>query len=70
MTCYFRYKQMKDVFAKAGVEVTQENRKEIDRVIHSVVGVEYKDCSATWRAVKEHLAEDEGAFVEKLREAL
>ncbi len=70
MTCYFRHKQMKDVFAKAGVEVTGENRKELDRVIHSIVGVEYKDCSATWRAVKEHLAEDEGAFVEKLREAL
>jgi len=61
---------MKDVFAKAGVEVTKENRKEIDRVIHSVVGVEYKDCSSTWKAVKEHLAEDEEAFVEKLRKAL
>jgi len=70
VTYYFRHKLMKDVFAKAGVEVTKENRKEIDRVIHSVVGVEYKDCSATWKAVKEHLAEDEGAFVEKLREAL
>ena len=70
MTCYFRHKLMKDVFTKAGVEVTKENRKEIDRVIHSVVGVEYKDCLVTWKAVKEHLAEDEGAFVEKLREAL
>lgn len=70
MTCYFRHKLMKDVFTKADVEVTKENRKEIDRVIHSIVGVEYKDCSATWKAVKEHLAEDEGAFVEKLREAL
>jgi len=61
---------MKDVFMKAGVGVTKENRQEIDRVIHSMVGVEYKDCSATWKAIKEHLAEDEEAFVEKLRKAL
>lgn len=47
MTCYFRHKLMKDVFTKAGVEVTKENRQEIDRVIHSLVGVEYKDCSST-----------------------
>jgi hypothetical protein len=31
--------------------------------------VEYKDCSSTWRAVKERLAEDEGAFIERLRNA-
>ena len=70
MTCYFRHKQMKDVFEKAGIEVTKENRKEIDRVIHAIVGVEYKNCSSTWKAVKEHLAEDEDAFIERLRSAL
>jgi len=47
---------MKEVFSKAGVEVTKENRKEIDRVIHGIVGVEYKSCPDTWRAVKERLA--------------
>jgi hypothetical protein len=61
---------MKDVFNKTGVEVTKENRKEIDRVIHSIVGVEYKNCSATWRVVKERLSEDEGAFIEKLKNAI
>lgn len=70
VTCYFRHKQMKDVFARAGVEVTKENRKEVDRVIHSIVGVEYKNCSATWRAVKERLSEDEGSFIEKLKNAI
>jgi len=70
VTCYFRHKQMKDVFEKAGIEVTKENRKEIDRVIHAIVGVEYKNCSSTWKAVKEHLAEDEDAFIERLRSAL
>jgi len=70
VTCYFRHNQMKEVFAKAGVEVTKENRKEIDRIIHSIVGVEYKNCSATWKMVKERLSEDEHAFVEKLKSAL
>ena len=68
MTCYFRH--MKDVFEKAGVEVTKENRKDIDRKIHSIVGVEYKNCSATWREVKRRIAEDEEAFVDELKEAL
>ena len=70
MTCYFRHKQMKDVFAKAGVEVTKENRKEVDRVIHGIVGVEYKSCPNTWRKVKERLAEDETAFITVLRAGL
>lgn len=68
MTCYFRH--MKDIFAKAGVEVTKENRKDFDRKIHSIVGVEYKNCSATWKEVKRRIAEDEEAFVNMLKEAL
>ena len=68
MTCYFRH--MKGVFERAGVEVTSENKKEIDRTIQSMVGVEYKDCSATWREVKKRLAEDEAAFISRLKEAL
>ena len=67
MTCYFRHKQMKEVFEKAKVEVTKENRKEIDKVIHSIVGVDYKNCSDTWKAVKAKLAENESAFIEQLR---
>ncbi|NVL93417.1 MAG: hypothetical protein HWN71_10335 [Desulfobacterales bacterium] len=68
MTCYFRH--MKDVFENAGVEVTKENRKDIDRKIHSIVGVEYKNCSATWREVKRRIADDEEAFVDELRAVL
>jgi hypothetical protein len=61
---------MKNIFDKSGVEVTKENRKEIDRIIHSIVGVEYKNCSATWKAVKEKLDEDEDDFIENLKKAL
>ena len=67
MTCYFRHLQ--DVFRKAGIEVTSENKREIDRVIHSIVGVEYKNCSVTWKEVKKRIAEDEEGFVSILREA-
>ena len=68
MTCYFR--RMKDVFGKAGIEVTKENKRELDRAIHAYVGVEYKDCSSTWKAVKASLAEGEEAFLGVLREAM
>jgi len=68
MTCYFRH--MKNVFAKVVVEVTKENKKDIDRKIHSIVGVEYKNCSATWKEVKRRIAEDEESFVTMLKEAL
>jgi len=67
MTCYFRH--LREVFAKAGVDVTSENKKEVDRVIHSMVGVDYKNCPATWREVKKRIAEDEEGFVAELRES-
>ncbi len=68
VTCYFRHLQQ--VFEKAGLEVTKENRPEIDKAIHGIVGVGYKNCPAAWREVKKRLAEDEERFVSELREAL
>jgi hypothetical protein len=46
--------------------VTDQNKREIDKVIHEIVGVEYKNCPATWRKVKERLADDQDAFVSRL----
>jgi len=68
MTCYFRH--LEAVFEKAGINVTKDNKREIDKVIHSIVGVEYKNCSATWKEVKKRLGEDEKSFISTLREAL
>jgi len=68
MTCYFRH--IRNIFKKAGIEITDQNKREIDRVIHSIVKVEYKNCPATWREVKKRLAEDQEAFVSELRTAL
>jgi len=66
LTCYFRHLQQ--VFAKAGIEVTSENKREIDRLIHGIVGVDYKNCPVAWKEVKKRIAEDEEGFVSKLKE--
>ena len=68
MTCYFRH--MKDIFAEVGVEPTKENKKEIDRRIHGLLGVEYKNCSSTWKLVKERLTGDREGFIGQLSAAL
>ena len=68
MTCYFRH--LKGVFDKAGIEVNKNNKRDLDRAIHAQMGVEYKDCSSTWKAVKTSLAEDEEAFLGVLRETM
>ena len=64
MTCYFRH--MKLVFEQIGIEVTPVNKKEIDKKIHAFVGVKYKNCSATWKAIKARKAEDEEKFLADL----
>lgn len=71
MSCYFRH--MKDVLEEAGVEVSKENKKNVDRVIHGLVDVEYKNCSPTWKAVKEHIKGDAKArdkFINSLKKEL
>jgi len=67
VTCYFRHLQK--VFSKAGIVVTDENKRELDITIHSVAGVPYKDCSAVWREVKKRLVDDEDDFVLTLKNA-
>lgn len=67
MTCYFRHLQ--NVFKKAGIEATNENKKELDKIIHHIVRVEYKNCPAAWKEVKKRIAKDEDNFAAKLKEA-
>ena len=65
MTCYFRH--LGAFFERAGIDVTKDNKREIDRAIHRIVGVEYKNCSATWKEVKKRLGEDEKSFISTLK---
>jgi hypothetical protein len=64
MTCYFRH--LNSYFEKAGINITKENKKDIDRIIHDIVGVKYKNCSATWKEVKKKISEDENEFINTL----
>ena len=68
MTCYFRH--MNWIFEEIGVEATKENKRDMDRKIHELLGVEYKNCSATWKEVKKKLADDEVGFIADLKKAL
>ena len=68
MTCYFRH--LKEFFAEAGITITKENKKEVDRIIHDIVNVEYKNCSATWKEVKKRIANNKEEFVAELNKRL
>ena len=56
MTCYFR--NLQPIFKKAGIKVTSENKQEVDKIIHDIVNVDYKNCPAVWREVKKKITED------------
>ncbi len=68
VSCYLRH--LSDVLKEAGREVTKENKRTIDKALHSIAGVEYKNCSSTWRELKKMLQNEGGRkeIVQKLRE--
>ena len=71
MSCYLRH--LKDILSEAGVEVTPENRKQVDRAIHEAMGVGYKDCPTTWKRLKQQVLGDEAKrrdLVRRVREAV
>jgi len=71
MSCYFRH--MKDVMQEVGIDITPENKKEIDGILHGIVGARYKDCPAAWKKIKEMVKGEPSqreAFIEKLRTAV
>ena len=71
MSCYLH--NLKDVLSEAGIEVTADNKKQIDRAIHDIVNTTYKDCPGTWKEVKNKLAASEAEkkdFVKKLKTAI
>ncbi|MGY5863724.1 MAG: hypothetical protein RTV41_03920 [Candidatus Thorarchaeota archaeon] len=61
---------MKGIFTEIGVEVTPENKKDIDKALHKLLGVEYKNCSTSWKEIKKRLVEDESGFMKDLDGAL
>lgn len=69
MSCYFRH--LKEELEEAGLKVTAENKKVMDRAIHRLVEIEYKDCPRTWKAVKARIRSDPQVrrhFIQALRQ--
>jgi len=61
---------MKDIFEEAEIEVTEENKKAVDQIVHELVSVKYKNCSPAWKAVKEQIKNDKeirDRFVARLK---
>ena len=67
MTCYFRH--LKQIFAKTEIEVTPQNKRQLDEIIHNLVKTTYKNCPKTWQEVKKRIAEDEDESAQKLKSA-
>jgi hypothetical protein len=57
MSCYFRH--IAGILAEAGIKVTADNKKEVDRLVHEFLGVEYKHCPDTWKEFKTRVRDDE-----------
>lgn len=70
MTCYFKNSRMQELFQEIGIEVTKENRNEIDEILHEMLSVDYPNCAATWKLVRNKLKEDGAGFKNRLQEAL
>ena len=70
MSCYFRH--MKSILEEAGIEFTPANKKDIDRALHRIAGVEYKNCPAAWQQLKQELASEQKRreIAARLREEL
>jgi hypothetical protein len=71
VSCYLRH--IRDILSEAGVEVTLSNKKQIDRAIHQMVQVDYKDCAQTWARLRRQIIGDEQKkqdLVRKLQQAL
>jgi len=56
MSCYFRH--MGAIFAEAGIQVTKENKRDLDRLLHQLAGVAYKNCPQAWRGIKNLKADE------------
>ena len=65
MSCYFRH--IKDVLEEAKIVVTPENKKQIDKAIHNIIGTTYKDCPTTWNEIKNNFLNDQQKRKELIR---
>ena len=65
MSCYFRH--LKEILAEAGIEVTPQNKKQIDQLIHQIVKVDYKNCPKAWKHIKEQVIHNDQKRLELVK---
>lgn len=68
MSCYLRH--LNDVLIEAGIDPDRMDRKQLDRAIHRMMGVEYKHCPDAWKCVKAEIDADREGFVRRLKEVM
>jgi predicted Fe-Mo cluster-binding NifX family protein len=64
---------LNSIFNEAGIKVTSANRRQVDQAIHQIVEIDYKDCPAAWKKLKQDLIRDEKKrreFIQELRSAI
>jgi hypothetical protein len=58
---------MKELLRDIEVEATKENIKIVDEILHEMLSVDYPNCAATWKVLREKLKYDGEGFKERLR---
>jgi len=55
------WKWFSGILKEAGIDVTEENRTQIDRVIHDFIGekARYEHCSPDWSKMGKKISADE-----------
>ncbi len=70
MVRYFSNSRMIELFEELGVELTKENKKEINMILHEMLSVDYKNDPATWKMIRQKLKYDSDGFKKRLKVAL
>ncbi len=61
---------MKELLRDVEVEETKENIKKVDKILHEMLSVDYPNCAATWKVLRQKLEYDADGFKERLRVAI
>jgi hypothetical protein len=69
------WKWFNSILKEAGIDVTEENRAQIDKVIHDFVGekTRYEHCSSDWSKMGKKIRADENEkkkLIAKLKASL
>ncbi|MDZ7393044.1 MAG: hypothetical protein ONB25_09150 [candidate division KSB1 bacterium] len=70
MSCYLRH--LSNELAEAGIKVDAANKRQVDQLLHKLVGVPYKSCPSAWKKLKEELrgsTDRRAVFLARLRQA-